>query len=310
MARSVEIVIPADRTETLLQEVERLDGVVGVRLQQGASRRPHGDVVTVLTTNAALNPLLRLLDGQGVSRDPNASIMFTEPSGVIAPASMRAFSADTTDIPWEEMEFSIARESNMSANALLLMLAAGVFAAVGVAISALHVVLAAMVIAPGFEPMVRISLGLVAGSTVWRMGLRDVALGYGALIGGGILAGAVMMAMGRALPMADATYLPRGELLAYWTTISGPGVLVSVFAAGAGAVLVANNRSVLTAGVMIALSLVPTAAIAGLALLTADATLLMGAIGRWLVDAVLVVVMSILVFMWKGTRVQQRKMVA
>jgi uncharacterized membrane protein len=264
----------------------------------------------VLTTNTGLHPLLRVLDRHGLSSDPAASITFSEPSGVIAASDARAISGDTTGIPWEEMEYTIARESNMGPNALVTMAAAGVFAAIGLATNALHIVMGAMLIAPGFEPIVRISLGLVSRSTVWRRGLTDFALGYAALLAGAVGASLALMAMGRPLPAAEASYLHLGELPKYWTTFTAPGVLVSAVAGFSGAVLIANNRSVLTAGVMIALSLVPTITMAGMGLVALDARLVVTGLGLWMLDVAIVLVMGALAFAWKRHTVQHRPMMS
>jgi hypothetical protein len=308
MARTLEIIVSPNRTGRLLQDIEALDGVSSVQLNPGTSRRPPGDVITVLTTNSALHPLLRLLDRHGLARDPSASITLAEPAGVISVAAAEAISGDTTEIPWEEMEYAIARESNMSANAVVTMAAAGIFAAVGVATSALHLVLAAMLIAPGFDPIVRVALGVMSRSSVWKRGLKDFAAGYAALLAGAATGSLALMAMGRPLPAAEASYLHLGDLPRYWTTISGPSVMVSAVAGLAGAVLIAHNRSILTAGVMVALSLVPTIVLAAMGALTGDLPLAVTSLGRWALDVGIVFVMSLAVFAWKRRAVQQRPM--
>jgi hypothetical protein len=308
MPRNVEIVLPPERTETVLKEVERMVGVLGVRLSKGVSRRPPGDLVTVLTTNTAFHPLLRLLDRLGVGQDPGASITSTEPAGVILPSNPEAVARDSTDVPWEEMEFSMARESNMTLNALFVMFAAGVIAAEGTATGALHLVIGAMVIAPGFEPIVRVGLGLISRSPAWKHGLRDFGAAYLALLAGGAAGGLLLMATGRSIPLAEGTYLQPGSLLTYWTTVSAPSVMVSLLAGGVGAVLIANNRSILTAGVMIALALIPSIAIAGMGLVAADFTTVGSAVARWAVDVGLAILMSLVVFAIKRRTVQRRPM--
>ena len=310
MPRNVEIVLPPESTDVVLKEVERMDGVMGVRLSKGVSRRPPGDLVTVLTTNTALHPLLRLLDRLGVARHPGASITTTEPAGLISPSNPEAVSRDSTDIPWEEMEFSMARESNMTPNALFVMFAAGLIAAQGTATGALHLVVGAMVIAPGFEPIVRVGLGLISRSPGWKHVLRDFGLAYLTLLAGGAAGGLLLMATGRSIPVAGGTYLEPGSLLTYWTTVSGPSVMVSLFAGAVGAVLIATNRSVLTAGVMIALALIPSMAIVGMGLVAGDIATIGGAVTRWAVDVGLVIAMSLVVFAIKHRTVQRRQMMA
>jgi hypothetical protein len=308
MPRNVEIVVAPERTGTLLKEVERIDGVLGIRLSKGASLRPPGDLVAILTTSAAFHRLLRRLDTLGVGQDPGTSITTTEPGGVISPSDPHAVTHDSTDVPWEEMEYSMARESNMTPNALFVMFAAGVIAVAGAATGALHLVIGTMVIAPGFEPIVRVALGLISRSPVWKQGLRDFGAGYLTLLAGGAAGGVLLVATGRSIPLAESTYLEPESLLTYWTTVNLPSVMVSLLGGAGGAVLIANNRSVLTAGVMIALALVPSLAIAGMGLVAADMVTVQGAVTRWAVDVGLVIAMSLVVFAIKYRTVQHRPM--
>ena len=53
MPRRVEITVPSDRTDALLERVGGLGGLIGVRIQRGISRQPEGDVITLEITNAA-----------------------------------------------------------------------------------------------------------------------------------------------------------------------------------------------------------------------------------------------------------------
>jgi hypothetical protein len=115
----------------------------------------------------------------------------------------------------------------------------------------------------------------------------------------------VLSAMGRSALDARGSYLPAGSLLSFWTTISAAGVLASLGAGVAGAVLVATNRTVLTAGVLVALSLVPTAALVGVGLVTLSGEVLRAGALRFGLDVVIVGLTSALVCAWK-LRLHQR----
>ncbi|QOC93465.1 DUF389 domain-containing protein [Micromonospora craniellae] len=65
-------------------------------------------------------------------------------------------------------------------------------------------------------------------------------------------------------------YLAAGALAAYWAGVSVSATLVTVLGGLAGAVLFAASRSVLTAGVMIALALVLAAAVTGVGVVVGD----------------------------------------
>lgn len=309
MARTIQAVVPVGKTDQLMAEIREITGVSGLRLQRDGSVQPPGDVITVDATSRALHEVMRILVAHGVGKDPDASVTTTEPISMTFPPMGREIARDSNDATWEEMALLIGKESNMTINGMLIMAIAGVLAGIGIATNAVHIVIGAMVIAPGFEPLSRIALGVVGRGIAWRDGVVDVGRGYVALVFGAALAAAVMQALGQSpLGGGGSGYLRNGILVEYWISISAAAVLVASLASAAGAILVATNRSVLTAGVMIALALVPSAAIAAMALVSGELALAGKAALRWLLEAGLVVLISAAVFLWKHLRVQQRRM--
>jgi len=148
----------------------------------------------------------------------------------------------------------------------------------------------------------------VSRAGVWRRGIKDFLMGYSALLAGAAGATVLMLALG--VPLEDGSYLEAGILPSYWMQVTIPSVIISIVAGFAGAVLIANNRSILTAGVMIALSLVPTIAMAGMGLVRLDPWSSVRAAGIWLIDVAIVLAVSVLAFVWKRRAVQRRLMSA
>jgi hypothetical protein len=309
MSRVVEIVVPAGETEGLVQEiVAKLDHLIGLRVARGESREPAGDLVTLTVSNRSLYSLMRILQERGIGTRPGRSVTISEPVSVISMPSREIIEDDKMDVVWEEMDFTIMRESTMRVNGLLVMGAAGMLAAVGIATGALHLVIAAMVVAPGFEPITRIALGLVARSRVWTAAVRDTAKGYAALLLGAVLAALFLQGQGESLLTGGRDYLASEALLAHWIDFSPTSILVAAVAGSTGAVLIANNRSVLTAGVLIAHALIPPVAVIGLALVAGDLGLAVDSGLRWALEAGVVIVTGLLVFQWKRVAVQKRDM--
>jgi hypothetical protein len=311
MPRSVRVTVPPAQTDALVNEIKSLHGpigLIGLRVQRGISIQPEGDVVSVEVSNRGLPALLRVLSKQGIGSEPGSSIGTLQPQSVVAPSHKDLIVADASEATWEEIESTLARESNMAANALFLMAAAGSIAAVGICRDALHLVVGAVLISPGFEPLSRIALGVVAGSGAWRRGLADTGKGYLALGAGAAATALVLRALGYPPLGGRPSYLPAGSLLHFWTSVTTPGLIVSAVAGAAGTVLISANRAILTAGAMIALGLVPSAAITGMALITGN----FGSAGkgmiRWSVEAAFVCAFSALVYWWKQVRVHRRRL--
>lgn len=283
-----------------------MNGVVGLRLERGVSVKPSGDLVTVEVLNRSRFELMRLLDSHGVGRAEGTSLTTSELSSIASASFSQLLTRDSSEATWEEMEMMTAKESNMTINALIIMLIAGFVAVAGIATGALHLVIAAMVIAPGFEPLTRIALGIIAGSAAWRRGASDFIRGYFMLIVGAFTAALILPHVGTVLTGSNSSYLPSHSLLSYWTNITATSLGVSALASVAGAVLVASNRSVLTAGVMIALALVPTAALAGMACASLDWSLLAASFGRLAIEVTLVVIGSVVVLGIKRVLLHRR----
>jgi hypothetical protein len=155
MPRRVELTVGADRTDDLVQKISSLVGMIGLQVQRGASRVPPGDVIIADVTNSTLPALLRLLASERVGLTPDASFSTSEPGCIVASSSANAIVRDSSEVGWEEMDAVMAKNSNMTVNALLVMGIAGVLATIGIATNALHIVVGAMLIAPGFQPIVR-----------------------------------------------------------------------------------------------------------------------------------------------------------
>jgi hypothetical protein len=153
MPRTVAITLSPSQTDGLITEIQRLEGLVGLRVQRGISVQPPGDVVSVEVLNRALPSLMRLLDAQSIGRTAAGSITTSEPTSLISASSAEAIMRDSNEATWEEMEAVIAKETNMTVNTLLLMGACGILAVIGIATNALHLVIAAMVLAPVSSPL-------------------------------------------------------------------------------------------------------------------------------------------------------------
>lgn len=308
MPRIVEIAVPSDQTDTLISEIKGLKQLISLRVQRGISIHPEGDVVTLEVTDRSLHGLMQLLDKRGMLQDPGVSFTSSQPLSIISKESAMEITNDTSEATWEEMQVTISKESNMTPNGLGIMLISGVLATIGIATNALHIVIAAMVIAPGFEPIVRIALGVITRNITWRKGIIDTAKGYAMIIIGSAVTTFILQAAGKNPMGGEASYLPAGVLVSYWTSLAFPSLLITSAASIAGVLVIITNRSILTAGVMIALALVPTATITGIALVTGELDIAGKAFLRWLIEVSFIAIFSLLIFIWKKSKVHKRRM--
>ena len=292
MPRAVYITVPSDRREALLDRLQEADGIVSVLVHLDASHEPKGDLVTVRGTNDAANSVVKIVSQMGLAEEGVVAI--DEPVGLVSNARRRKLDGDTSEASWEEMDTLLRRDANPSHNFLGLMFLAGAVAGAGLFVDTLHIVVGAILIAPGFEPLVRICVGLASG-------LPDTARG-GAM---GVLAGYLAVAAGGAIGAASAAWADPalhlstmfdGHWVQYWTSFSRTGVIIAVIAGLAGAIVVNSHQTVFATGVMIALALIPAMAIFGAGIAAGEFALALRGLGRWGVDAACVLAGCLLVF--------------
>lgn len=308
MPRIVEIALSTDKTNQVIADVKTMKGLIGLRVFKGVSMKPEGDLISLEITNEDLSSLMELLSERKLLSDPSVSVTTSFPGSVIAKSREKQITTDKSEAIWEEMQAAINKESAMTINGIITMFLAGVLAVIGIVTNALHIVVGAMVIAPGFEPIARISLGIVSDYTDWKKGVTDSIRAYGALLAGATLGALAMHLLGFDLAPGNSSYLPAGVLVSYWTTINASSIITAVAAAVAGALVIVANRQVLTAGVMIALALVPATAIIGIGLVSGNFTMAADGIMRLLFEFGIVGLGTAAVFSWKMRSGHRRKM--
>lgn len=302
MPRTIEAIVPPEKTDAVIERMRRLDSVAGISVQRRASVQPRGDIVTLQATNDGTRAALDALADLGVTE--GGSILTSEPRSLISPPYQGGIDRESNETVWDEMAFLLRRDSNVSVNYLAVMGLAGAVAAVGLWTNTVHVVVGAMLLAPGFEPLLRIPFALISGPRdLLTGGLRSSAYGYLLLA----LGAALTLLVLRLVDPGAAPELESRSWVRYWSSLTPPSVVLSVLAAAAGAVVITAQRSVLSSGVMIALALVPGMSIAGMALVSGEFWLAAQGLGRWAVDAASVVVVSAAVLGLKQAFIHKRR---
>ena len=291
MSRSIEISAPARTIDSILERIGSVRGVVSLSRQKEASLSPPGDVLTIYATDDATRSLLAILADLDAS--VNGTISLSEPTSLLSSEHQRLINKESNETIWDDMAFLLRKDTNLSFNYLSLMALAGAITAVGLWSDTLHLIVGSMIIAPAFEPLLRLPLGLITrAKELIPSGLISTGAGYLALATGAAFATMIL----KLWESGDKSGLADQQWISYWSSLSFSGVLISCFGAIAGAVIVTAQRSVMTVGVMITLALIPSMGIVGMGLVAGDLTLASLGFMRWCVDAALVTAMSAMVF--------------
>lgn len=309
MARELDLTVETDRTEVVVRELSMVPGVVTLAVQHGASVEPTGDVVRLTATNAGARHVLRLIDtrergdhGEDEETLGVATIAIREPLSVKVAGHHHELASENSEATLNDMEGQLRRESNPGLNFCILMLLAGGLASIGLTTDMVHIVIGAMVLAPGFEPFLRVPFALISGArgSVGR-GFVSLLVGYVAL---GVGAAAVQLLLRVTDRTADLSEL---SLVQHWTAVEVTVLAVAVIAGFGGAVTVTAGRPEFTAGVMIALALIPTAAIVGMAAVEGDWALARTGVWRWTLDGLIVSATAVVVIGAKQVFLHRRR---
>lgn len=310
MSRNIQVTLPSEYTDRILPKIKRFDGLIGLRLQKNISIEPPGDVLDFDVINSQVTPCMKMLEDEGLLLREDVSITTSKPTSVISKSKSKEILSETHETSWEDILKNLLHQSDMNLNSYLVMFCAGVVAAIGISSNSLHTVIGAMLIAPGFEPISRAVLGLVTNHRDWRKGTLDTITGYGVLIAGGLAGGVIAGFFIEDVLPGTATYLDRGSLVDYWMGFSAISITVSIFASFVGGIIIMTNKSILTAGVMVALALIPTAALVGMWLLEGNLESAGIALLRLLLEIFIVALLTGGVFLWKKNFTHKRNMQA
>lgn len=262
-------------------------------------------MITVHSLNSRAGDVLRAADE--AHAHGQVSIATADVASLVDREHAEAIVKDTDEALWEETEAGVRHQSRPTHNYLLLMAAGGAVAATGFLSTPPTQTIAfvsASVMAPGFEPLAKVPLAIVLRR--WTMlvrGLRSALLGYLVIIVMAALSYLLLEATGAAT-LKNFVGNKEIDKLANPTSLD---ILVSSCAAVAGVTMVASRRFALLAGPLIALALIPSAAMVGVSAAAGEADLVAQASLRLGIDVELVFVFGLIVAGLKQLLVHRRR---
>lgn len=266
----LRLIVPADRTEEVVETVERTVGTAHLVVLPGAARSPAGDLVLCDVAREAGDELIKELQALGIDERGSISVEDIDLS-----LSRRADRAEK-DAPgeaadavlWEQLTETTGEESTLTFTYLAFLTIATMIAACGVVLDNAILIVGAMAVGPEFGPLAGVCTAVVQRAP--RLAWRSLI----ALVVGFVLAMAVtvgfswfMNAVGLFTeaqlngkrPNTNFVYAPD------WFSF-----VVAVLAGAAGVLSLTSAKSGALVGVAISVTTVPAAANAAVALAYAD----------------------------------------
>ncbi|MEU8705267.1 DUF389 domain-containing protein [Streptomyces sp. NPDC048565] len=261
----LRLIVPADRTDEVVELVERTVGATHLAVLAGAARSPAGDVVVCDVARQAADELIDALRELGIDRSGaiTAEEMDLALSARAEEAERQAPGDSADAVLWEELTEVTHEESTFSATYVAFLGVAMMLAACGVMLDNVILIVGAMAVGPEFGPLAGVSTALVQRAP------RLVAASLWALIGG--FAAAIVLTMGfvwlmDALGSFDAGMLtadrPNTNFIWHPDQVS---FMVALLAGVAGTLSLTSAKSGALIGVAISVTTVPAAANAAIA---------------------------------------------
>jgi uncharacterized hydrophobic protein (TIGR00271 family) len=304
----LRIITPPDLTAAVLQELTDDPGVTHITADRGAATEPPGDLVSCDVVRASVNPLLRRLRSAGVTE--HGGITLTEPEAVISAAADHAqaeiLTPEIDTIVWEEVSARTSDDSVFSVSFGVLMVLAGIIAAIAVITNNPVLVVGAMIVSPDYGPMAALSVALVnrAYGPAWKS-LRALALGFPTAA----VAALLFTLAARGLGRIPAAYLAGQRPLTGLLIGANLGAFVVAFVAGAaGIIALGRAKSGAVVGVMVSITTIPAASNVGVAVAMGNLSEAGKSLSILLVNLAGLLIAGVLTLL--GTRVWARRIEA
>src|SRR4051794_40760674 len=181
----------------IARQLEPLTEIISLELDESGSMKPRGGVLTVQALNRSADEVLRRVTK--AARQGRVVVEIASADSIIDIQRQEQIDYDADEMLWEEMEQNLRNQGRLSGNSVTLMALGGVIAAAAVASDPLMQVtgfIGASIVAPGFDSIAAISLGLVLRRwNVVRRALLSSMVGYAVLIGAAALTFLVLHAL-------------------------------------------------------------------------------------------------------------------
>jgi hypothetical protein len=300
----IEVIVPSSRTDELIQDLQQMDDVISLSVVREASIKPPGDVFTVHALNRGADEVLRLADA--ARTHGQVSVSTSELTSLIDPEHERKVANDVDEALWEEVETDLRHQGKLTTNYIGLMALGGAVAATGFAAESSSQAIsfvAASIIAPGFEPLAAIPIGLALRRwAVVGRGLQSAVGGYLALI----LSAALTFL---ALRVSGVVMVEEFTINTEVRNLAEPGlreIIVSGCGALAGMVMLLSRRHYLIPGALVALLIIEASALIGVALAAGEPGLMLEGAKRFGLDILLIVAGGVPIVVLKQAFVHRR----
>lgn len=267
----VRLIVPPDRTDTVVAALRADPAVALVTLDRGGAVQPEGDLVTADVAREAADRVIDAMRALGIHRDGSITLNPVDTS--ISDAAMRAEAA-APGLPgdalvWEEVEAQARDDATPTPSFFVFMALAAMIAACGIIVDSPVLIVGAMVIGPDFGPVAAMCVALVKFRPA-RLARAAATLALGLVAS--MVAAWLLSLVFRATDLVAADFeLSQRGLTAFISRPDLISVVVALVAGVAGMLTVTEARAGALVGVLVSVTTIPAAANIGVAVALVNA---------------------------------------
>jgi uncharacterized hydrophobic protein (TIGR00271 family) len=266
----LRIVVPADRSQQVLDLLEATPSTCNLAYLGGVARKPAGDVILCDVAREDASVIIDDLKELDVPRDGSVSLeqIDSQLSDAAERAERAAPGAPSDAVVWEEVEARTSESIELSGNFLLFMVLASLLASVGIYTGSAILIIGAMVVGPEFGPLAGFCVAAVERRRdVALRSLAALAIGFPVAITASFLFTLACEATGLITADFSSGQRPLTQFISDPTTFS---FIVALVAGIAGVLSLTSAKSGALVGVLISVTTVLAAANVGIAAALGD----------------------------------------
>jgi uncharacterized hydrophobic protein (TIGR00271 family) len=289
----LRIVAPADRSERVVDLLERSDSTCNLVLLPGAARKPAGDVI--LCDVAREDAIVIIDDLRELEIPRDGSIAIEQIDSQLSEGAERAIraarGAASDAVVWEEVEARTSESTELGGHFLSFMVLACLIASIGIYLDSPILIIGGMVVGPEFGPIAGFCVAIVhrrAGEA--RRSLLALAVGFPLAI----LAAYLFTLLAKATGLLDADIESSQHALSdFISHPDGFSFIVAALAGAAGVLSLTSAKSGALIGVLISVTTILAAANIGIAAALGDWSDWRGSIAQLVVNLVAIVLAGV-----------------
>jgi uncharacterized hydrophobic protein (TIGR00271 family) len=303
----LRIVVPAAKSERVVDLLEATPAVSSLARIEGAARKPRGDVILCDIAREDASVVIEDLRELGVPEDGSISVEEVESqlSAAAEEAERETAGLAGDAVVWEEVQARTSESIELNANFLAFIVLACLIASVGVLLGQPILIVGAMVVGPEFGPLAGLCVAIVQRRR--DVGLRSLA----ALAAGfplGISAAFLFSLFAKGTDLVEPNFqLGDHPLTAFISEPNTFSFIVALFAGIAGTLSLTSAKSGALVGVLISVTTIPAAAAIGVSAAYGDWTDWRGAIAQLLINLSAILIAGIATLRLQDIIYQRRR---